>query len=79
MPSWIAATGQMSVQGLSFQTHREAAVPFLIFRTARCRAQAVVTSSLLTIVPASGFARPTSAPAEKGCSAGGAQSVEVNV
>jgi hypothetical protein len=52
---------------------REAAVPFLIFRTIRCRAQALVTSSLLTIVPATSFAQPTSGPAEKGCVVGAAQ------
>jgi hypothetical protein len=50
-------------------------VPFLILRTTRCWAQALVTSSLLTIAPITGFAQPASGPAEKGCVAGEAQSM----
>ena len=48
---------------------------FLILRATRHKAHALVTSSLLTIVSASGFAQPASGPAAKGCAAGEAQSV----
>ena len=50
-------------------------MPFLILRTTCCWTQALVTSSLLTTVPVSGFAQPASGPAEKGCVAGEAQSM----
>ncbi len=53
----------------------EATVQFLVLRTTRRRMQALLTSSLLTIVPAWGFAQPATGPAEKGCAAGEARSV----
>ena len=47
----------------------------LVLRTTRRRMQALLTSSLLTIVPAWGFAQSATGPAEKGCAAGEARSV----
>ncbi|WP_373371165.1 I78 family peptidase inhibitor [Microvirga yunnanensis] len=53
----------------------EAAVQALILQATRHKAQALLTANLLIIVPASGFAQPATGPAEKGCSAGEAQSL----
>lgn len=48
---------------------------FLILRATRRRTQALLTSSLLTLVPAWGFSQPAAGPGEKDCAAGEARSM----